>query len=74
MELTKIRKRDGRMVEFHVDKIADAINKAFQATYKPGQEETARRLAGEVLTILETDDGKSFEEKRKKLINFSAQK
>ena len=28
----------------------------------------------EVLTILETDDGKSFEEKRKKLINFSAQK
>lgn len=28
----------------------------------------------EVLTILETDDGKSFKEKRKKLINFSAQK
>ena len=28
----------------------------------------------EVLTILETDDGKSFEEKRKKLINISAQK
>ena len=56
MELTKIRKRDGRMVEFHVDKIADAINKAFQATYKPGQEETARRLAGEVLTILENED------------------
>ena len=28
----------------------------------------------EVLTILETDDGKSFEEKRKKLINFSSQK
>ena len=56
MELTKIRKRDGRTVEFHLDKIADAINKAFQATYKPGQEETARRLAGEVLAILEEEN------------------
>ena len=56
MELTKIRKRDGRTVEFHLDKIADAINKAFQATYKPGQEETARRLAGEVLAVLEQED------------------
>ena len=56
MELTNIRKRDGRTVEFHLDKIAEAINKAFQATYKPGQEETARRLAGEVLAVLEQED------------------
>lgn len=28
----------------------------------------------EVLAILEADDGKSFEEKKKKLLNFSAQK
>ena len=28
----------------------------------------------EVLTTLETDDGKSFAEKRKRLINSSAQK
>ena len=41
----QIRKRDGRQVPFHESKIADAINKAFQATYKPGYEETAARLA-----------------------------
>ena len=55
MKLTKIRKRDGRMVEFHKEKIADAINKAFQATYKPGQEETAVKLADEVVAILEVE-------------------
>ena len=31
----QIRKRDGRVVPFHENKIADAINKAFEATYKP---------------------------------------
>ena len=55
MKLTKIRKRDGRTVEFHEDKIADAINKAFRATYKPGQEETAKKLTAEVLAILEVE-------------------
>ena len=55
MKLTKIRKRDGRTVEFHKEKIADAINKAFQATYKPGQEETAVKLADEVVAILEVE-------------------
>ena len=55
MKLTKIRKRDGRTVEFHIDKIADAINKAFIATYKPGQEETAAKLAAEVEAILEVE-------------------
>ena len=33
----QIRKRDGRVVPFHENKIADAINKAFEATYKPGK-------------------------------------
>ena len=55
MELTKIRKRDGRTTAFAVDKIADAINKAFLATYKPGQEATAAKLAGEVKAILEME-------------------
>ena len=44
----QIRKRDGRVVPFHENKIADAINKAFEATYKPGYEETAAKLAHEV--------------------------
>lgn len=52
MTVTKIRKRDGRLAEFHADKIAYAINKAFAATYKPGQEEVAQRLADEVMSIL----------------------
>ena len=56
MNLTKIRKRDGRTVEFNEAKIADAINKAFQATYKPGQEETARKLTDHVLATLR-DEG-----------------
>ena len=44
----QIRKRDGRVVPFHENKIADAINKAFQATYKPGYDDTAAKLAHEV--------------------------
>ena len=55
MTLTKIRKRDGRLAEFNEDKIAGAIDKAFRATYKPGKEEEARRLADEVLSILEVE-------------------
>ena len=37
MTLTKIRKRDGRLAEFNEEKIARAIEKAFNATYKPGR-------------------------------------
>ena len=33
MTLTKIRKRDGRLAEFNEEKIARAIEKAFNATY-----------------------------------------
>ncbi len=51
----QIRKRDGRVVPFHENKIADAINKAFAATYKPGYEETAAKLAHEVASVLEVE-------------------
>ena len=43
MTLTKIRKRDGRLADFNEEKIASAIDKAFDATYKPGQEDVARQ-------------------------------
>ncbi|MCD8375841.1 MAG: anaerobic ribonucleoside triphosphate reductase [Oscillospiraceae bacterium] len=55
MQLKEIQKRDGRTVPFQEEKIAEAINKAFEATYKPGQEETAARLARQVTGILETE-------------------
>ena len=55
MHLTEIQKRDGRTVPFQEEKIAEAINKAFAATYKPDQEETAARLARQVTGILETE-------------------
>jgi anaerobic ribonucleoside-triphosphate reductase len=55
MIITNIRKRDGRLVTFNEAKIASAITKAFNATYKPGQEETAGRLANEVMSILEVE-------------------
>ena len=55
MTLTKIRKRDGRLADFNEEKIASAIDKAFAATYKPGQEDVARKLADEVLSILEVE-------------------
>ena len=55
MTIEKLKKRDGRVVEFDKEKIAAAIAKAFEATYKPGQEEMARSLAEEVLSILEVE-------------------
>ncbi len=51
----EIRKRDGRLVPFHESKIASAINKAFEATYKPGYDEVAAKLAHEVASILEVE-------------------
>ena len=53
MTISSIRKRDGRLMPFDEEKIVHAITKAFNATYKPGHEDTARKLAGEVLSILE---------------------
>lgn len=55
MTVTKIKKRDGRLVPFDQSKIAAAITKAFNATYKPGQEEAAQRLADQVLALLAED-------------------
>ena len=55
MTIAKLRKRDGRLVDFDEEKIAVAINKAFVATYKPGHEEVARRLAHDVVSILEVE-------------------
>ena len=43
------------MVPFDEDKIAGAIGKAFDATYKPGYEETAAKLAYEVASVLEVE-------------------
>lgn len=53
--IQEIRKRDGRVVPFHEDKIADAINKAFEATYKPGYRDEADKLAQEVVSVLEVE-------------------
>ena len=48
-----IKKRDGRTVSFDEEKIASAISKAFDATYKPDNYDMSRRLAAEVREILE---------------------
>ncbi len=55
MTMTSIRKRDGRVAPFDEEKIAGAIGKAFDATYKPGYGETAHKLADEVVSILELE-------------------
>ena len=57
--IAKLRKRDGRLVDFDEQKIANAINKAFQATYKPNHEEVARELAREVVSVLEVEGGEA---------------
>ena len=59
MTIKKLRKRDGRLVEFDGAKIASAINKAFEATYKPGQEDVARVLAEGVVSRLEEEGSPS---------------
>ncbi len=55
MTLQTIRKRDGRQVLFDEAKIAEAVEKAFAATYKPGHAEMAQKLAREVVSILERE-------------------
>ena len=55
MPITSIKKRDGRTVEFDISKIAEAINKSFDATYRPGSEELSAKLADEVFSILELE-------------------
>ena len=53
MTIEKLKKRDGRLVSFDKEKIASAIAKAFEATYKPGQEDVAEALAEEDVTVTE---------------------
>ena len=53
--MMKLRKRDGRLVDFDISKISQAITKAFAATYKPGYEAVADKLAQEVVSILEVE-------------------
>ena len=56
MSITGIRKRDGRTVPFDESKITGAIIKAFNATYKPGNEATAEKLANQVMSTLELEN------------------
>jgi ribonucleoside-diphosphate reductase alpha chain len=58
MPITKIRKRDGRIVDFNPERIKNAIHKAFVAV-KLENGEKAERLTKEVANILE----KKFVEK-----------
>ena len=55
MTIRTICKRDGRQMPFSEDKIIRAITKAFNATYKPGREETARQLSAQVVAMLEVE-------------------
>ncbi len=49
----KIIKRDGRQVDFDIEKISDAINKAFIASTQRNDPEYATKLAQQVVTELE---------------------
>ncbi|MCL2425620.1 MAG: anaerobic ribonucleoside triphosphate reductase [Oscillospiraceae bacterium] len=55
MPITNIKKRDGRVAEFNISKISNAICRAFRATYRPGSEELSDKLAEEVVSILEVE-------------------
>jgi ribonucleoside-triphosphate reductase len=55
MPITSIKKRDGRIVPFDVGKVAEAVRKAFNATYRPDNNDTATALADKVLSILEVE-------------------
>ena len=69
MTITRIKKRDGRIVDFDESKIVHAIAKAFDATYKPGQTEVVQKLADEVTSIIEVEgelhDNHQDQEKRR---------
>lgn len=51
---TKVKKRDGKIVEFDPSKIANAINKAFSAS-KEGDESKAWEVTGYVVSRIETE-------------------
>ena len=52
MPITKIRKRDGRIVDFNLERIRNAIHKAFVAV-KLENGEKAEKLTREVVSLLE---------------------
>jgi ribonucleoside-diphosphate reductase alpha chain len=54
MPITKIRKRDGRIVDFNPERIKNAVHKAFVAV-KLENGEKAERLTKEVVNILEKE-------------------
>ena len=56
MSILKIRKRDGREVEFDHDKIENAIFSAFQGSGSAKGHETARALTDRVVQELEDDE------------------
>ena len=49
-----IRKRDGRLVEFHTEKIRNAIWRSFLGVGQTGMEDVSDALARKVETMLET--------------------
>ena len=53
--ITSIKKRDGRTVHFDINKIASAVQKAFQATIGEKDTDTCLRLAQEVSDSLELE-------------------
>jgi len=55
VKIEKIRKRDGRLTDFNIEKITAAIEKAFDATYKKGYHAEAEALAYKVYEILATE-------------------
>ena len=57
MAVKMIQKRDGRMVAFDVQKIANAIRKSFDASGYEGFDETALVLAQKIEKILELEGG-----------------
>lgn len=59
MAITTIKKRDGRLVPFDIDKIERAIKKAFEAAGSAKGEETARMIADTVSKGLENDENVS---------------
>ena len=52
MVLSKIKKRDGRIVNFDAERIKDAVHKAFLAV-ELGDGEKAQRATDEVVKLLE---------------------
>ncbi|MGQ9719330.1 MAG: vitamin B12-dependent ribonucleotide reductase [Nitrososphaerales archaeon] len=52
IRIQEIRKRDGRIVKFEAEKIANAIHKAFIAVDREDEEE-AKKISGHVVAVLE---------------------